>query len=64
VKVATAGTAIASINILKDWGLKNIIFVCILASSEGLESLKSAHPDVVFHCGYFESNYLDLSTKS
>lgn len=49
--IATAGTAIAAVNILKDWGLKKIIFVCILASKHGLEILLQTHPDIeVYAC--------------
>ncbi|KAJ3092425.1 hypothetical protein HK102_007436 [Quaeritorhiza haematococci] len=44
--IATAGTAIAAINILKDWGLKRIQFVGVVASREGLDSLRAAHPDI------------------
>lgn len=67
--IATAGTAIAAINILKDWGfklltlgistshagLKKIVFVCILASKEGIDALVQAHPDVVVHVGSIDS---------
>lgn len=50
--VATAGTAIATINILKDWGLRRIKFLCILASRDGLKAVQEAHPDVEIHvCG-------------
>ncbi|KAJ3032446.1 hypothetical protein HDV00_007521 [Rhizophlyctis rosea] len=44
--VATAGTAIAAVNILKDWGLKRIKFIAIVASREGIETLANAHPDI------------------
>ncbi|KAJ3228382.1 hypothetical protein HK099_002887 [Clydaea vesicula] len=44
--IATAGTAIASVSILKDWGLKNIKFCCVVASRVGLDSLIAAHPDI------------------
>ncbi|KAJ3261478.1 hypothetical protein HK104_006813 [Borealophlyctis nickersoniae] len=44
--IATAGTAIAAVNMLKDWGLKRIKFVAVVASREGLERLVEAHPDV------------------
>lgn len=44
--MATAGTAIAAVNILKDWGLKRIKFLCILASKDGLRALQQAHPDI------------------
>ncbi|KAI9358595.1 uracil phosphoribosyltransferase-domain-containing protein [Zopfochytrium polystomum] len=44
--IATGGTAIAAINMLKDWGLKRIKLVCIIASKPGLEAVQTAHPDV------------------
>ena len=56
--VATAGTAIAAVAILKDWGLKQIVFVCILASQEGLEALKDAHPDITIVCGCVDTEPL------
>ncbi|KAI8928606.1 uracil phosphoribosyltransferase-domain-containing protein [Entophlyctis helioformis] len=44
--IATSGTAVAAVNILKDWGLPRIKFVSILASRAGLEALAAAHPDI------------------
>eukprot|EP00842_Homolaphlyctis_polyrhiza_P006464 jgi/Hompol1/6819/HPOL_001134-RA len=44
--IATAGTAIAAVNILKDWGLRRIKLVSILASMPGLNALTAAHPDI------------------
>ncbi|KAJ3102000.1 Kynurenine--oxoglutarate transaminase 3 [Phlyctochytrium planicorne] len=44
--VATGGTSIAAINMLKDWGLKKIKFVAIIGSELGLKTLQEAHPDV------------------
>ncbi len=44
--MATAGTAIATVTILKDWGLKRIKFIAMIASREGLEALREAHPDL------------------
>lgn len=49
--IATAGTAIAAVNMLKDWGLKNIRFLCIVASRQGLDHLIRTHPDIqVYVC--------------
>ncbi|KAI9136263.1 uracil phosphoribosyltransferase [Paraphysoderma sedebokerense] len=49
--IATSGTAVATVNILKDWGVKDIKFVCVCASREGLENLRTVHPDItVFAC--------------
>ncbi|KAJ3216113.1 hypothetical protein HDU67_009914 [Dinochytrium kinnereticum] len=44
--IATGGTAIAAVNMLKDWGLKKIKFVAIIGSELGVRTLQEAHPDV------------------
>ncbi|ACK42092.1 MULTISPECIES: uracil phosphoribosyltransferase [Dictyoglomus] len=44
--LATGGSAIAAISILKTKGVKNIKFVCIISAPEGIEALKNSHPDV------------------
>jgi len=48
--LATGGSAIASIEILKRWGgCKRIKFIGILAAPEGVASLHQAHPDIPVH---------------
>ena len=47
--LATGGSAVATVNILKTWGVKKIKFVGILASPQGIECLHNAHPDVPIH---------------
>ncbi len=44
--LATGGSAKAAIKFLKDKGALNIKFMCLIASPEGIEALKTAHPDV------------------
>lgn len=44
--LATGGSAIAALSILKEHGAKNIKFVCFLAAPEGINKLHEAHPDV------------------
>ena len=44
--LATAGTAIASIDLLKKKGCKNIIGMFLVSAPEGIQALTSAHPDV------------------
>ncbi len=44
--LATGGSAIAAIQFLKNNSAKQIKFVCLIASPEGVEALKEAHPDV------------------
>jgi len=44
--LATAGSAIAALNILKEHGAKKIRFMCLIAAPEGIEKLQQEHPDV------------------
>ncbi|MBE9638228.1 uracil phosphoribosyltransferase [Salipiger mangrovisoli] len=44
--LATGNSSAAAIDLLKQAGAKNIIFLCLLASPEGVARMKEAHPDV------------------
>ncbi|MDR1246609.1 MAG: uracil phosphoribosyltransferase [Clostridiales Family XIII bacterium] len=44
--LATGGSAVASIDFIKQNGGKNISFVCLIAAPEGIDVLQKAHPDV------------------
>ena len=44
--LATANSATAAIERLKEAGAKNLRFVCLLAAPEGIEKLRGDHPDV------------------
>jgi uracil phosphoribosyltransferase len=44
--LATANSAVAAIDRLKERGAREIRFVCLLAAPEGIEKLRGAHPDV------------------
>ena len=48
--LATGGTAVDSVQKLKNLNLKNIKFMCILASPEGINKLHSAHSDIEIYC--------------
>jgi len=47
--LATGGSSVATVDILKKWGVNKIKYVGILAAPEGIERLHSAHPDVAIH---------------
>ena len=49
--LATGGSAVDSINLIKLHGGKNIKFMCIIAAPEGLSKLHEAHPDVQIYVG-------------
>jgi uracil phosphoribosyltransferase len=44
--LATGNSSVAAIDLLKKSGAKNIRFLCLLASPEGIARMKEAHPDV------------------
>ncbi|MGO4713825.1 uracil phosphoribosyltransferase [Bradyrhizobium sp. 2TAF24] len=44
--LATANTAVAAVDRLKERGAKEIRVVCLLAAPEGIERLRGLHPDV------------------
>lgn len=44
--LATGGSAIYAIDYLKKEGVKDIIFMCLVAAPEGIEKLQKSHPDV------------------
>lgn len=48
--LATGGSAIDAINLVKSKGAESIKFMCIIAAPEGLEALEVAHPDVQIYC--------------
>lgn len=44
--LATGNSSVAAIDLLKKAGARNIRFLCLLASPEGIARMKEAHPDV------------------
>ena len=54
--LATGGSCVAAIQLLKDKGVKNIRFMCIIAAPEGVERMKAAHPDVVLYIGALDDH--------
>ncbi len=61
--LATGNTAVDAINEIKLAGVKNIKFMCIIASPQGIENLEKNHPDVEIYCGVKdqglnENNYI------
>ncbi|MFQ5594910.1 MAG: uracil phosphoribosyltransferase [Anaerolineae bacterium] len=47
--LATGGSAVATVDILKEWGADRIKFVGIIAAPEGIATLSNTHPDVPIH---------------
>ena len=49
--LATGGSAVDAVNLLKAKGCKDIKFMCIIAAPEGLDRLMKAHPDIEIYVG-------------
>jgi len=61
--LATGGSAVATVDILKRWGAKRIKFVAIIAAPEGLERLQKAHPDVDIHLAAIDDHLTPVPTS-
>ena len=44
--LATGGSAAAAVDFIKQRGVKDIRFMCLIAAPEGIEVLSKAHPDI------------------
>ncbi len=44
--LATGGSATATVDVLKRWGVRKIKFVGLIAAPEGIEAMNRAHPEV------------------
>ena len=49
--LATGGSAVATLDYIKNLGGTNIKFMCIIAAPEGVDRLAMAHPDVELYIG-------------
>lgn len=49
--LATGGSAAQAIDVVKAAGAKEVVFVCIVASPEGVAMMEQAHPAVAIHAG-------------
>ena len=57
--LATGGSSVAAIQMLKDRGCKKIHFMCILAAPEGVKAMEKAHPDVDMFIGALDEKLND-----
>ncbi len=57
--LATGGSAIDAVARIKEFGPKNIKFMCIIAAPEGVEAFTNAHPDVELYCAALDRQLND-----
>jgi uracil phosphoribosyltransferase len=54
--LATGGSAVACVNMLKESGVQHIKYMGLIAAPEGVEHLHKSHPDVAIHVGALDSH--------
>ena len=54
--LATGGSAIDAIELLKSKGVKKIKFLSIIGAPEGIERVEKEHPDVQIYCAHIDSH--------
>lgn len=59
--LATGGSAIAAIDLLKQWGIKHIQFLGLIAAPEGVAALDQVHPDVAVYLAALDTHLNDHS---
>ena len=52
--LATGGSAIDAIDLLKEKGVKKIKFLCIISAPEGIEAVTKKHPDVKIYTAHID----------
>jgi uracil phosphoribosyltransferase len=58
--LATGGSAVATVGILKGWGAKRIKFVGVIAAPEGVQHLTRVHPDVPVYLAAIDERLNDV----
>jgi uracil phosphoribosyltransferase len=57
--LATGGSAIAAVDVLKAWGVPEVRFVGLIAAPEGIAALHERHPDVRVHVAAVDDHLND-----
>jgi uracil phosphoribosyltransferase len=57
--LATGGSAVATVDVLKRWGVKKIKFVGIIGAPEGIDNLQSHHPEVPIYLAAIDERLND-----
>ena len=57
--LATGGSALAAVELLKKHGCRKLHFLCIIAAPEGVKAFTEAHPDVDLYIGALDEHLND-----
>jgi len=54
--LATGGSSVAAIDMVKKQGAKNIRLICLVGAPEGVQAVEQAHPDVDIYVGALDAH--------
>ena len=57
--LATGGSALEAVEMLKKHGCRKLHFLCIIAAPEGIKAFTEAHPDVDLYIGAVDEHLND-----
>jgi uracil phosphoribosyltransferase len=57
--LATGGSAVATTNVLKRWGVRRIKFVGVIGAPEGIKNMQDHHPDVPIYLAAIDDHLND-----
>ena len=58
--LATGGSAVDAIKMIKEDGLKKIKFLCLIAAPEGIKKIEETYPDVQIYCAKIDDHLNDI----
>ncbi|MGD8454957.1 MAG: uracil phosphoribosyltransferase [Anaerolineales bacterium] len=58
--LATGGSAVATLDILKKWGVSRIKFIGLIAAPEGVAMMQEHHPEVPIHIAAIDEKLNDI----
>ncbi|HCU57756.1 MAG TPA: uracil phosphoribosyltransferase [Anaerolineaceae bacterium] len=58
--LATGGSAVATVDILKKWGVERIKFIGLIGAPEGIQRLHETHPDVPIHLAAIDDHLNEI----
>ncbi|HKJ27117.1 MAG TPA: uracil phosphoribosyltransferase [Anaerolineales bacterium] len=58
--LATGGSAVATVDVLKKWGVHRIKFVGLLGAPEGVENMQEHHPEVPIYLAAIDERLNDI----
>ena len=57
--LATGGSAVQTLTVVKENGAKDVSFACIVSSPEGVETVQKDHPEVPIYTAAFDRELND-----